>query len=118
MSLTFNTKTYTADSFQKDQVGYNGPANTSSVKDILALRRTAAKPTAVFSGVFRANAKLTRTHTLTGALTTSGDSITEINVSLPVGRSDADVDAISNDIGAYVASADFKSFLKNAKVSF
>lgn len=118
MPLTFNTKTYTADSFQKDQIGYNGPANTSSVKDILVLRRTAAKPTSVFSGVFRANFKLTRTHVLSGALTTNGDSITEISVSLPVGRSDADVDAISNDLGAYVAGADFKSALKNAKVSF
>jgi len=118
MALTFNTKTYTADSFNGNQVSYNGPANTLSVKDILRLARTNPKPTGLYSGNGRFEVKLTRTHTLTGALTPSGDSITTISYSGPVGISSTDADAISNDLGALVSGADFKSMIKTLKVSF
>jgi len=118
MALTFNTKTYTADSFNGNQVSYNGPANTLSVKDILRLARTQPKPSAVYSGNGRFEVKLTRTHTLTGALTPTGDSITTISYSGPVGIPSADADAISNDLGALVSGADFKSMIKTLKVSY
>lgn len=118
MSLVFNTKTYNGDSYGVNAVGYIGAAKTVSVKDDLRLARTAPKPTATFSGVGRANAKLTKTHTLTGALTPTGDSIFEINVAVPVGISSADVDALCADMSALVAGADFKSFLKTQKIAF
>lgn len=118
MSLTFNTKTYTADAFNANSVSYAGPANTLSVKDLLRVARTAAKPTATYSGNGRVEVKLTRTHTLSGALTPTGDSISTFSYSGPIGISDADADAISNDLGALVASADFKSMLKKQKISF
>jgi hypothetical protein len=118
MSLTINTKAYTADSFGSNAVGYIGPAKTASVKDDLVLRRTAAKPTKVFSGVARAQAKLTRTHTLTNALTPTFESISDVNVSIPVGTAAADIDAICADLGSYVQSADFKSLLKTQKINF
>lgn len=118
MSLTVNAKTYTADSFQQNAVGYSGANKTVSVKDDIALRRTAPKATDVFSGVGRTSAKLTRTLALTGAKTLTGDCICEIAVSVPVGYTAADVDAVLNDMGSFLSSADFKAHVKSLKVSF
>jgi len=118
MSITFNTKVYTADSFQKDQVGYIGAAKTVTVKDDFKVLRTAPKPSATFSGLGRASVKLTRTLTLTNALTLTGDAIIEVNVAVPVGFASADVDALLNDVGALVSGADMKTIVKTQKVSF
>lgn len=118
MALTINAKTYTADSFQQNTVGYIGSLKTVSVKDDVVLRRTQPKVTAVFSGVGRTSAKLTRTLTLTGALTPVGDGIVDISVSVPVGFAAADVDALLNDMGAFLASASFKTHVKAQQVSY
>lgn len=118
MSLSVNAKTYNADSFQANQIGYIGAGKTVSVKDDIALKRTSPKPTSVFSGVGRTTAKLTRTLTLTGALTPTGDAICEINVSVPIGYAAADVDAILNDFGAFLSSASFKTHVKSQQISF
>lgn len=118
MALTINAKTYTADSFSKDNVGYIGTLKTVSVKDDVKLLRTAPKPTAAFSGVGRTTAKLTRTLTLTGALTPSGDAICSIDVSVPVGYTGADVDSILNDMGSFLASASFKTHVKSQQISY
>lgn len=118
MSLVFNAKTYTADSFSANNVGYIGAAKTVTVADDLRLARTAAKPTAVFSGFGRTEAKATRTHTLTGALTTTGNSIFRVEVSLPVGIPNADVDTLCADMSALIGGADFKTHLKTQKISY
>lgn len=118
MSLTINAKTYTADSFQQNVVGYIGSTKTVSVKDDVVLQRTQPKGTPTFSGVGRTMAKLTRTLTLTGALSPSADAIVAINVSVPVGYASADVDALLNDMGAFLASASFKAHVKSQQVSF
>lgn len=118
MSLSVNAKTYTPDSFEKDSVGYIGASKTGSVKDDIVLRRTRAKSNGVFSGMSRTNAKLTRTHTLTGALTSTGDVVLSIDVAVPVGFASADVDAVLNDMGAFLASATFKTHVKSNSVSF
>lgn len=118
MSLTFNTKTYNADSYGTNAVGYNGPAKTVSLKDDLILRRTQPKPTSLFSGIGRTSAKLSRTVSLTGALTPSGDAIITVDVNVPVGMAAADVDALLNDMGALVSSASFKTHVKSQQVSF
>lgn len=118
MSLSINAKTFTADSFQKDQVGYIGSGKTVTVKDDASLSRTAPKPTTTFSGLARTEAKLTRTLTLTGALTPTGDAILRILVAIPVGYASADVDTLLNDMGAFLASASFKSHVKSQQVSF
>jgi hypothetical protein len=118
MSLVFNTKTYTADQFGSDAVGYIGAAKTLSVKDDLQLSRVSAKPTATFSGVSRTQAKMTRTLTLTGALTPSGQAILAISVSVPVGAASADIDALLNDLGALLSGADFKTHVKGQKISY
>lgn len=118
MSLTVNTKTYAADAFGQNAVGYIGPAKTGSTKDDLSLRRTAPKPTSTFSGVSRSLTKLTRTHTLTSAKTPTWESVTNVDVSLPVGIAGADVDAICDDLASLIGSANFKAHLKTQKVNF
>lgn len=118
MSLTFNSKTFTADSFQQNAIGYVGPAKSVTMRDDVMLRRTAPKPTEVFSGVGRASAKITRTLALTNAKTLTGDAIIEANVSVPVGFTSADVDALVADFAAYVASAEFKTLVKTQKINF
>lgn len=118
MSIVFNAKTYTADKFGVDAVGYTGAAKTLSISDDLSLSRVAAKPTTVFSGVARTSAKMTRTLTLTGALTPTGQAILQISVSMPVGAAGADIDALLNDMGALLSGADFKTHVKTQKISY
>lgn len=118
MSLSVNAKTYNSDRVSPDSVVYNGPARTLSVVDDLAMRRTYPKPTSAFSGVSKASCKLTRTLTLTGALTTTGNAILEINVSVPVGAASADIDTLLNDMGAFLASASYKAHVKTPQINF
>jgi hypothetical protein len=118
MSLVLNAKTYTADKFGVDAVGYIGAAKTLSVKDDLQLSRVSPKPTTTFSGVSRTQLKMTRTLTLTGALTPTGDSILTIGVSVPVGAASADIDSMLNDFGAWLAGADAKTHVKGPKISY
>lgn len=118
MSLTVNTGTYNQDSFQKDSVGYIGAAKTVSIKDDVKLQRTPPKATAVFSGLGRTSAKLTRTLTLTGALTPTGDAIVEVSVAVPVGFTAANIDTLLNDMGAFLSSASFKLHVKSQQIVF
>lgn len=118
MSLTVNAKAYNADSFQQNQIEYFGPAKTVSAKDNLVLKRVAPKPSGAFSGVGRATARLTRTLPLTGALTPTGDSVFDVEVSVPVGFTAADIDTLCSDMGAYIASAAFKTLLKTQQINF
>lgn len=118
MTLSINAKTYTGNAFGANSVSYIGPAKTASIKDDAKLAMTPAKPTQTFSGVSRTQAKLTRTVTLTGALTPSGDSMVNIDVTIPVGMASADVDTLLNDMGAFLASATFKTHVKSQQVSF
>jgi len=118
MSLTINALTYTPDRYGSDAIGYVGPGHTVSVVDDVSLSRVAPKPTTTFSGVGRTSAKLTRTKTLTGALTVSGNIICQINVSVPVGAASADIDGVLNDMGAFLASAAFKTHVKGQQITF
>lgn len=118
MSLTVNAKTYNADSHGVNAEGYAGPAHTMTVKDYIRLLRVAPKPTATFSGVGKTSCKLTRTNTLTGALTPTWDGIYEFSSSVPVGTAGADVDSALNDLGALIASASFKLMVKNQQINF
>lgn len=118
MSLTINAKTYTADSYNQNSVGYIGAAKTLSVKDDVNLSRQGVQATANFSGLARTNATLKRTGTLTGALTPTGESSVSVLVQVAVGTSSTDIDALLNDMGAFVASATFKTHVKSRQISF
>lgn len=117
MALTVNAKSYVADGFQADSVHFQGPANTTSVKDGMIRKRYAPKPTDSYSGNSQYLLKVARTHTLTGAKTSTGDGSAEILFKLPVGINDADRDAYCSDLGAYIASAAFKADLKAGQVN-
>lgn len=118
MSLTVNAATYTADSFQQNRVGYIGTNHSVTVKDYVSLSRVAPKPTATFSGLGRTEAKLTRTVTLTNALTPTADAIVTISVAIPVGMAAAGVDVVLNDMGAFLASASFKTHVKAQQIAY
>jgi len=118
VTLSINAKSYNADSYQKDSVGYSGPSHSVSVKDYAKLARTAPKSSTTFSGLGRTQAKLTRTVTLTGALTTTGDAICDIQVAIPVGMASADIDTLLNDMGAFLASASFKTHVKAQQIAY
>ena len=119
MTFSVNTLTYTADKFSPDSVGYIGPAHTASVKDQFQLARVAAKPTTLFSGVARSSIKLTRTLTLTGALTPTGEAIIQVSVSIPVGASNAAVEAMCSDVGAFLDTANLgETVAKTQKIVF
>ena len=118
MALTVNAKSYTLDTYSGgNSATYVGPAHTFVVKDDLRVARVVAKPTAVYSGTARESFKLTRTHTLTGALTPTGDSITEVSHAIPIGTSTSDIDTICADLGAFIASAAYKTMVKNQVIS-
>ncbi len=118
MTLSVNSKTFTADTIAANAVGYNGPAHTISVKDDIRLSRVLPKPTVTFSGVGRTSAKLTRTLTLTGALTTTWDGILDVQISIPVGAASADIDAMLNDMGAFLSSASGKTHVKLQQLNY
>jgi hypothetical protein len=115
MALTLNAKSYVADGWDTNSVRFQGPAHSTSVLDRLLQKITPAKPTALFSGLARFQVKLTRTHSLTGAKTATGNSTVDINIARPVGISDADSDALVTDLGTYIASAAFKTALKTSQ---
>lgn len=118
MSLTFNSKEYVADSYQKDSVTYIGAAKTVTIKDDLKLARVAPKPVADFSGVGRASGKLTKTLTLTGAETPTGDLIINYEVSVPVGASSTDVDNALADMAAFTALSAVGTLVKSQKIAW
>lgn len=119
MSITINTKTYTQDAASgPNSIPYNGPAATLSVKDKLELGRTIAKGNAVYSGNARERAKLTRTTTLTGAKTTSGDMIFDLGSSIPIGTADAVIDTACDDLAAFIGSATYKTLVKKQLLSY
>jgi hypothetical protein len=118
MALSINAKSYASDSVGPNLVSYAGPNHTSSINDKFAVGRTVAKPTATFSGVVRSDGKLTRTLTLTGALTPSAQAIFEFKTSVPVGAAGADIDTALNDLGAFIASATYKDIVKKSAINF
>lgn len=118
MTLAINAKTYTGNSYGNQAVSYIGPGKTVSVRDDAILRYTPPKPTPVFSGMARTSARLVRTLALTGALTPNGEATCEISVAVPVGYASADVDTLLNDMGAFLASATFKTHVKSQQVAF
>jgi hypothetical protein len=114
MTITVNTKAYNADvASSPNSLPYFGPAQTVSVSDKFDLYRTAAKPTKDFSGMARARVKLSRTATLTSALTPTGLATVDCNFSIPVGMASADVDALIADIAAGLAQQWTKDLVKS-----
>lgn len=117
MPLTINAKSYVADGFTSDAVHFQGPAQTTTVVDGVIQKRYAPKPTPSSSGKSRYLFKLNRSFTLTGAKETVGAGAVELVVTVPVGISDADRDAMLTDVGTYIATAAFKAAVKTGQVN-
>lgn len=99
MAITLNTLAYNQDSFvSNNKVLYTGPSHSFSVKDVISLGRTAAKPTATFAGVARSETKRTKTVVLNGDASTTGEAIVTLTTSFPVGMAEADADSLVNDV--------------------
>jgi hypothetical protein len=101
MTITLNMKDYVADvPSSPNSAPYLGPGNTFTTTDKLDLYRTMPKATKEFSGIGRSRVKLSRTLTLTDALTPRGPLTIDINMNVPVGASSSDVDTALADIAA------------------
>lgn len=119
MPIVINTKTYTQDAASgPNSIPYNGPLANLSTKDKLELGRTVAKGNSVYSGNARERAKLTRTTTLTGAKTTSGDMIFDVGSSVPIGTSDAAIETACDDLAALIGSVTYKTLVKKQLLSY
>lgn len=107
MPLTFNSKSYTADTISGNVGTYFGPDKAVGIKDTCQLRREEAKPSSTFSGFSKGAAKITRTHVLTNAKTPTGDNSIEMTIKVAVGTSDADKAELIADAAALAAHAAF-----------
>lgn len=117
MSVTLNTLAYSQDSFQTpNRVLYAGPSNTFQVKDHLVLSRTAPKPSGTFLGMARAQVKRVKTLTLDTGL--KADAIITVDIAIPVGAANADIDALRDDVGDFMISADAGSLIKNHDLTY
>lgn len=115
--MLFNTRTYAVDRVQPDSVAYAGPAKTLTDKDDLVLSRIYPKPTSAFAGVAKPSVKRSKTVVVNSALGTKADAIVRFEGSLPVGISDADVDALLADFASWLATADAKALFKTLDIN-
>lgn len=117
MSITLNTLAYTQDpALNANLVPYIGPANTHTVKDQLVLGRTAPKPTSTFRGMARSSVKRAKTLTLDDG--SKADAIINVSVSIPVGAATADVNALRDDVGDFLISADAGTLINNHDLTY
>lgn len=117
MSITINTRVFTADSVSPNLVQYRGPAASFSARDDLIMSRQPVKSSTVSSGNTRGMSKLTRGLTLTGAIQPRGDGTIQIDHQFPVGASDADIDAMCADAADLLASTEYKNSIKKRVIN-
>lgn len=116
MAITLNTKTYSLDApVNRDKNVYVGPAQTSTAKDQLTLGRTAAKPSGTSKGKTKSEYKTTQTVPLSQG--GEDDIIIVTYATIPVGASDAAVDAARDDHGDFIISAAGGDLMKKHKIN-
>lgn len=116
MAVTLNTLAYSQDTFlNPNKVQYIGPAHTTGVVDTLTMLRVDPKPTKDSDGV--AKAEVRRTKTVTLANGKKVNAVVYSGVQFPVGMTVADADALRDDVGDFVISANGKDLLWNRKVA-
>lgn len=117
MSVTLNTKTYDVDAYlSANKVRYTGPAEALGVKDRFDLGRTYPKPTADYAGNARSQVKFVAT--LTDGTDEVGDAIVDIRIQVPVGVASAEVDALLDDAGDFLLSANAQTLAKNLDITY
>lgn len=117
MAITLNTVAFNQDAFATpNRVNYVSSNHSFTAKDMLSLARVAPKATATFAGVGRAEAKRTKTVTLTDGST--AEAIVTVQCSLPVGMAKADADALRDDIGDLAISATGETLFWNHDLTY
>lgn len=114
MALTISTKTYNFDTNPTpDSAKYTGPANTSTVKDQVTMKRQAPKATKDFAGVVRASEKTVKSVIIAGI---ARDLIAETNYSYPAAAAQADITALRVDHSSLVAAAPTQLLVDTGKI--
>lgn len=112
MSLTINTRVYTADRVQPDNVAYVSPANTVTSIDKFEMGRVYPKPQGTFKGVAKPSCKITKTVVVNATTGETAPLIASTSFSVPVGIPDAECDTLCADLASFFASDDAKTLLK------
>lgn len=116
MTITVNTRAYTADRVQPDSVSFTGPANSVSTVDTLVQSRAYPKPQGTFKGVAKPAAKFTKTVSVNAATGETAPLIGACSFSVPVGTPDADVDTLCADLVSYFGLPSTKLLLKKLAI--
>ncbi len=105
MTITINTKPYNLDaSVDVNQNQFTGPNHTLSTSDLLVLKRARSNPSvaAGHNGYARFTLKFQRNVTVNSVpLLMTG----EASFSIPVGATEAEVDALRDDLGDLLISS-------------
>lgn len=118
MAITINTKTYTPFKYQGASVAYTGPDNSALSQDKAFMSVSETAERSDYSGDVRAVVRFIRTMPLTGAKTPTGTAYLDVPIKIPRGAASADIDELLNDAGAFLSSADGKTFVKTQKNTF
>lgn len=115
---TINTRTYTFDGSTGDSARYVGPAHTFSTADVFELARVYPKPGRNGDlGVARPTLARRKSVVVNATTGERKDAIARISGSLPVGMTSTDIDAMCDDLGAFIASADGKALFKSLDIN-
>lgn len=117
MTITVNTRVYTADRVSPDSVAYTSPANTITITDRLEMARVYPKPQGTFRGVAKPSMRITKTVTINATTGETAPLIASCSFSVPVGTLSADVDTLCADLASFFALADAKSLLKTLDIN-
>jgi hypothetical protein len=102
---------------QPDAVAYTGPANTLTTKDTVEFKRVMPKPTSTFKGVARPTFKQVKTVEINATTGETADAIVQLTASLPVGMTDAAIDAFLADLAAFAASTPAADLFKKLDIN-
>lgn len=120
MSIEIGLKTYEQDTaVNPNRMTYVGPAHTFTIADVLVMGRTAPKPDVRtgFKGVSKTDSRFARSVEVDYDTTQKTEGIIRVETSLPVGTSEADVDALIADFAEWVGSAEFGLLVKKHDIN-
>jgi hypothetical protein len=117
MSITINTRAYTLDSQGADTARFAGPAHTLSQADTFELQRAYPKPGRNGDlGVGRPSVKRVKSVVVNATTGERKDLRAQVLGSVPVGTANADIDALCDDVAAFLSSAQGKALFKSLVV--
>lgn len=116
MTITINTKAYNQNKVSADSIVYAGPNDTVSTTDELGLKRVDPKPSGNFAGVARSSAKISRSSVLANGQTVV--RLGEANFSMPVGVTQAEAEAMADDLGTFLKSTEGKALVWKQTIGF